>query len=109
MTLKEVLSEAEKTKLAQIAEDNTMKSALRKVLLFPIYYNGILEAGQDPDPTMNFALGLMGQSRNMPDDHLGRVLRGQMEGITMLEQGMTQIDKFKEQKEIKKDNINQAR
>lgn len=95
MTLQDVLSDAEKAKLALISEDEVTKAALRKVFLFGIYYNGIMEAGKDPEPTMNFALSLMGASRQLPNDQLGQVLRAQMEGISQVEAGFKQLDSFK--------------
>ena len=105
-----VLSNEEKTQIKRFIENETMMNAVKKVLLFPIYYNGALEAGKDPDPTRNSLLTLMGTSRNLPNEHLGGVLRAQMEGITYLENGFKTLEDYSKDEPVGiKIDINEAR
>lgn len=108
--LKTVLSEKEQAKLTKFADDELMMNAVKKVLLFGMYYNGTLKEGQKPEPTKNFLLGLMSQVRSVPDEHLGQVLRGQMEGLTILENGYLDLNLFKsEPSKVEKQDINNPR
>lgn len=95
MTIENVLNDLEKTKLSQLAEDEVTLQALKKVFLFGVYHCGVLNPGDDADPQMNFALHLMATSRELPDAQIGAVLRGQMEGITQVQKGFTELAKFK--------------
>lgn len=107
--LEEVLSNIEKQKLTGIASDTTALSALRKLFLFGIYYNGVMKEGVDPDPTMNFALSIASVSRKMTNEEIGEVFRGQMEGISSVEAGFEQLMKFKPQPPEEKSKPNPAR
>ena len=109
MTLDQILNDTEKAKLTRIAEDDISMSAIKKIFLFGIYYNGTLKAGENPEPTMNFALALMGQSRNYTDEHLGQVFRAQVEAISQLEAGFKELEKFKIIKSADISKKNEAR
>jgi len=101
--LDEILNVNEKNELKRFNSNNAMKGAVKKVMLSVIYYNGTLEKGKTPDPTRNSLLGLMSQSRNISDEQMGQVLRGQMEGITYLEQALEAIDGIVKPEEKKKE------
>ena len=80
--LDKFLNANEKTQLGKLAENKALLSALRKVLLFDIYYNGTLKEGEAPDPARNFALGMVATyGHQLSDEFLGRSLRAQWEGI----------------------------
>lgn len=108
--LDKVLSDRERTLLQKFVSEQEMNKAVKKVILFAVYYNGTLEKDQEPDPTRNALLGLMGNSRSMPNEHLGQVLRAQMEALTFLENGFKTIeDLSKPEVTITAEEINQAR
>jgi len=87
MKFEDYLSDIEKATIKRFLANERMVNTVKKVLLAAIYDNGILKPNEKPDPTRNYLLGLMGQSRQLPNKHLGEVLRAQMEGITALENG----------------------
>src|SRR3990167_10165736 len=90
--LDRMLSDIEKEKLRQFVEDEVQLEAVKKVLLFNIYNNGVLKAGQPAEPLRNFALSIFDQMRaGVDDDKLGRTLRGMCEGIYYLETGLKDI------------------
>lgn len=93
--ISKVLSVGEKTELEKIAFNATALSAIKKIFLFGVYYNGVLEEDREPESNVNWALALFSQRNGLPDEHLGQFLRGKMEGIAMIEAAMAQIENFK--------------
>jgi hypothetical protein len=92
--LDKIINVNEKNELKKFFANEPLKKAVKKVLLAPVYYNGTLVEGEDPDPTRNSLLGLMGQSRQLSNEKMGEVLRAQMEALTYIEQGFNTIDEF---------------
>lgn len=95
----EYLTDHELEKVVQFNEDLVMKNAVRKVLLEAIYNNGVLRAGGAPEPLRNAAFGLVFKTINgqgvASDADLGQDLRGLANGVSLLEQGLAQLDKIK--------------
>lgn len=88
--MKEYLSDIEQEKIANIVADPIAVGALKKVLLYGIYYNGVLKAGQKPEPLKNFALGLAFDP-NFSNEQLGADLRAAAEGIKSVENGFKEL------------------
>lgn len=107
MQLKDVLNELEQIEIQKFIENPTLKEAIRKILLFGIYYNGRLEAGKDADPLINFALA-RAMNREISDEQLGRDMKISAESVIMVEDAFKQIDKFKIIKEESAPRINGA-
>lgn len=103
-----ILNDVEKAKLEVLSEDAGMITAIKKVLLAGIYYNGTLAAGAQPDATRNFALQLA-VTADKSNEQLGADLRGTAEGIIRLEQGFAAIDLYKPMKKAPVDKPNKAR
>jgi hypothetical protein len=106
--ISKVLSEAERTKLERLSEDTTTLSAIKKVLLFGIYYNGTLIKGEEPDATINFALGLS-FNKTATNEQIGADLRACTEGIRLVESGFKQLESFKKIIEPETSKENPAR
>jgi hypothetical protein len=104
-----ILSDVEKLRLQDFLNDQILVEAVRKVLLFGIYYNGTLKSGQEADSQMNFALGLVAAKADISNEELGADLRACAEGIRMVETGFKQLEKFKEIKNDKPEEKNPAR
>lgn len=106
--LDQVLNEIEKDALGHLLDDKTTLNALKKVLLFGIYYNGTMKEGEDPQPFLNFALHI--DTHNvMTDEQLGRVLRAKTEGIVALELGFKELEQFKRLEVATEEKKNTAR
>ena len=90
----EVLSSIEISKLELLAQDEVMIKALKKVLLFGVYYNGTLKKGEDANPLMNFALRIDEQNI-LTDAQVGAILRAKTEGLATVEGGFGVIELFK--------------
>mgnify|MGYP001613028637 CR=1 FL=1 len=103
-----VLDSLEIAKLAQLSQDETMIRAIKKVLLFGVYYNGVLKAGEDAKALMNFALRI-DENNYMTNEQLGCVLRAKMEGLYFVEGGFQVIEMYKPFVIPKKDDVNPAR
>lgn len=112
MEIKDILNEAEIKRLQKFLEDDLMKQAVKKILLRSIY-QGTLEPGQGPDSMRNFFLHLLitpqGQEYALSNEELGAKFRARVEGIALLEDGFTQLEKLKETVKIEFDDKNQAR
>lgn len=108
MKITDVLNEREQVEIQKIIESPVLKEALRKILLFGIYYNGTLKAGENPDPLINFYLN-RANNMDISDEQLGHDARVSAEAIFLLEDGFKQIDKFKITNEPEADTANPAR
>jgi hypothetical protein len=98
----EFLSEIEKERIAnKFNGDEILSGAVKKVLLAVIYNNGVLKAGEAPDPLRNGALGLaflaISGKGVVTNADLGEDLRGMAQGISLLEQGYRQLESIKQE------------
>lgn len=107
--LKEVLSEGEIRQLEAFNANPAMKEAVKKVLLLPIYSQGVLEAGKSViNPHFNFALGLVASDVKLTDEQVGRYLKVQAEGIHAVQAAFERISQFIAE-ERSSEEINEAR
>lgn len=83
----ETLSQTEKDAIQAFIDNKTMSEAVKKVLLFGVYNNGTLEQGKEPNPLVNFALGLASGAVELKLSHeqLGKHLSVAWEGIQVVE------------------------
>lgn len=89
-----VLSPVEISKIELLAQDDVLIGALKKVLLFGVYYNGVMMKGEAPNSLMNFALRI-DENSILTDAQVGAILRAKTEGIATVEGGFNVIDSFK--------------
>jgi hypothetical protein len=103
--VKEILSDKEQNALARLADDEVTLGAIKKVLLFGIYYNGTAKgAKQGINPLMNFAMQI-DVNNVMTNEQLGLVVRAKTEALVTVEVGIRELEQFKvvtDSKEIKK-------
>lgn len=93
------LNEAEEIELTKFADNKLMFSAVKKVLLAGIYYNGTLIQGKAPiDPTKNFALttaAVAQMDSSITDETIGRNLRASSVGINLVNFGFEKCEAYK--------------
>lgn len=98
--MQDILSDLEKEAIGAFLANETMAEAVRKVLLVPVYANGVFEKGRAAEPTRNFALTLAMEMENngmtgaISDEDLGRDLRASTKAIRMLELGFKQLKSY---------------
>ena len=77
-----------------------MAEAVRKVLLAPVYTNGVLVPGTPADPLKNFALTLSMEMENekmggvVPNEVLGADLRAATKAVRMIEMGFKKLKDY---------------
>ena len=100
------LNDVEIDSLQQFIDNPVLMSAVKKVLLSGIYFEGIIKEGDDIDPKENFLLALANQDKSA--EELGKELRARAEGIRLLELGFKKLERFKKvgESQVKR---NQAR
>ncbi len=108
MKLSEVLSELEKDKLSIVAGDEVMMSAIAKVVLNAVYFDGTIRKEGIPDPQKNFCLALASRP-GATNEELGAELRASLAGVQLLEKGFEELATFRKVEEIKKETKNQSR
>ena len=95
-----VLSDQEKAKIEAFVADKECFEAVRKVLLFGIYNNGVLKLGEEHDPTVNFALTQVFKALNqglpINNEELGQNLRAQAAGIKLVAVAFGQLESIQE-------------
>ena len=91
--LKKVLTENEKQKLIALNKDEVSKSALKKLFLVELYYNGTLSDEAPANLLTNFTLSLAVPSADS-DEVVGKKLRARWEGINALQTGLDLLARF---------------
>ena len=95
--LDEILSDAEKEYIQQFYMNEPMRESVKKVLLACVYYNGVLQKNQQPNPLVNFALGLVSNKieLKLSNEEIGEKLSTQWEAIQLIEMALSNMAKFK--------------
>jgi len=111
---KDVLTSKELLKLQGIIKDKTFLSALKKLFLSSIYYNGTLEKDVEPEPRRNFICNLlytedMSMDYNISNERLGEKVRASVEAIRLIEQSFRELELLEDKPAIEIDISNQAR
>ena len=88
------LSDHEQSLLQQFADNEPLKEAVRKVLLFGAYYGGTLKKGIKIDPTMNFAL-LIACQKGAKNEDIGADVKACWEAINEIEVAFKRIEMYK--------------
>ena len=104
-----VLNEIEQDCLERLAKDIVTIGALKKVLLFGVYFNGTLKKGENPNPLLNFAARIGENDVNMSNETMGSILRAKVEGLATVEMGFRELEKFKKEEKPKGEESNPAR
>lgn len=108
-----ILSEREEIELRKLAENEITIGAIKKILLYGVYYNGIMEKGKNPNTSQNFAtqaaLFAIQSNPKINNEDLGRELRANVSAIRMLELGFKELEGFKTEDKKTIDKKNQAR
>jgi len=98
-----VLTDIERVELGKFADNIIMSGAVKKVLLFGMYYNGTLRKGESPEMTMNFALqdvySELGPA--MSNEKLGENLRAKSDAILMLKGGFDRLEDYQTPEALK--------
>ena len=95
----EILNDVEKAAVQKFVEFETMREAVKKVLLAALYSNGTLKPGQAADPLTNKALTIPYNNPQGSNEQLGAELRAMYAGIMLLEEGFKKLDEFKKVEE----------
>ena len=88
------LEKGEQELLTQFADNEKLKEAVRKVLLFGAYNSGVLKKGKPHDPTQNFAL-LIACQKGAKNEDIGADVKACWEAINEIEVAFQRIDMYK--------------
>lgn len=99
MAAEKYLTDIEKEKIITFNSDVVLKNAIRKVMLDPLYNQGVLGAQEEHDPARNFALtpafNMLLQKREMWDvEKLGYITMANAMAVQMVEQGFGDLEKI---------------
>ena len=94
--LDKFLETGEQDLLTQFADNEVLKNAVRKVLLFSAYNSGVIEKGKPHDPLINFALTIACQ-KGAKNEDIGADVKACWEAINEIEMGLKRIDMYKSQ------------
>ena len=109
--MNEYLSEIEKSALDRFVSDETMREAVKKVILSGVYDDGVLREGKPSDPLKNFMLAYFTspQGSLLPAEEKGYRLEAILNAISMVETGFKNLDKYKSVKSPLEVTVNKAR
>ena len=105
------LSEKEVAEVQRFLNNEVMVEAVRKVLLSPLYRDGLLQKGKKADPLRNFMLGFFSnpQVKMMPSDEKGKFVEAILQGVSLVETGFEVLQTLKEVEQPKEAKTNKAR
>lgn len=90
----EILNDLEKAAVQKFYEFETMREAVKKVLLAALYSNGVLKPGEKAEPLINKALTIVHNQPGIDNEKIGADLRAMYHGIMMLEEGFKQLSMY---------------
>jgi hypothetical protein len=107
----EILSEIERDKVINFAQDKMLFQAVKKYVLAVAYKQGVIEKGGEHRGTVNFALNLAWpatQPNGMPrtDEELGQNLRAMTYAIQLVESGFKELAEMQKPSELKEETTN---
>ena len=106
MKIENILNQREKQELQKFIHNKVLRDAVKKVLLYDLYYCGTLRLDDDAN-TKNFALD-MADNQNMSPTQLGYNVKVSADGIKLIEKAYDNIDRFKEVSKEDKETKNPA-
>ena len=112
--IKEYLNEAEHNAIEKFVENKILLEAVKKVLLEPVYTQGILKEGQPAKPDTNYAFALAARRKmtgftHLTNEQIGADLCAVWEGINLVGLGFNELEKFKKKGEPDKPKENPGR
>lgn len=93
MKINDILNDIEKKKLEQVANDKITMSAIKKVVLSCVYFDGTLREEGIPEPLKNFCLAITSEPK-LSDEEIGSRMRASLAGVQLLETGFKELEKF---------------
>ena len=106
MQLEDLLTEQEQDAISRLADDSLTLTALKKVLLSAIHFDGTIQ--NKGLPKTNFILDQLSWEI-MDDKDLGSKVRAKLSGARMMEEGFKRLLTLKKNKELDKNRSNPAR
>ncbi len=103
--LNEILDDQEVLAIQHFCENERMLEAVKKVLLVPMYSQGVMRKGKKARPRTNWALN--GNANT--NENLGAMIRGYSDGIHLVEKGFKVLSLFKKKEDKVEVHKNQAR
>jgi hypothetical protein len=90
-----VLNDIEKAELQKFADNLTMREAVKKIILYGVYFNGTLKPGEPAEPMRNFALKLGVNADGLSPQELLDHVNGVSKAVNLLEVGFSTINTLK--------------
>lgn len=107
--MNDFLSDQEKDLLKSFYKNETMREAVKKVILFGLYNNGVLKPGDKSDALRNAAFNLVSNRGENTNEQIGADLRAMWEGVNALENAYDLIASFIPEPTPANPTVNRAR
>jgi hypothetical protein len=111
--LESILNSEEIIELQGFLNKPKLVEAVKKVLLYPIMYQGVLRPGETPEPGKNFLLQLVASQMKrqgmINNEALGADLSGKYEGMTAVMSAFEEMKSLKVEKVVEEHKKNKAR
>ena len=104
------LTDQETSLVEAFCKNEKMFDAVKKVVLAGIYDHGTIKAGQKPNPLENAAFNLVSLAMDnpIPDEEIGKHLRGMWAGVNALENSFKRLKEIKIEVKEKDNQTNKA-
>lgn len=91
--INEILDEQEQTYCRQFFENERMREAVKKILLAPVYYQGIMKKGKKAKTGLNWAIQYLSNT----NENLGATVRACAEALRFVEDGFRILSTIKKE------------
>jgi hypothetical protein len=102
------LSQLEQDILREFYENVPLREAVKKVLLAPLYGQGVLKPGEPAEPLQNAIFTAMFKLQDASNEVKGAKVSAMYEGILLVEAGFEKLAQFKKV-EPEQPKVNRAR
>lgn len=98
--MQEYLTENEIAKIEVFCKDEVLFGAVKKVILQALYTHGTVQKGMDINPKRNgaFSLVALALTNPIPDEELGKHIRGMWAGVNILENALNDLQTIRSDK-----------
>lgn len=95
------LNDVERAQISSFLGNETMREAIKKVMLFYVYHSESLQEGKAVPSDKHWVYGAC-QNPSESDEIVGRKIRVKVDALALIEESFKDLEKFKlvEQKEV---------
>jgi len=94
MTLNKILNEREREQLVSFNNNESLKNAVKKVLLYNIYGSEVMQPGELLEKETSWIYALPNENVKATDEEIGKMVRIRVSALTFLEDAFKALEAY---------------